>query len=338
MNMKLLKPLVLLLVLVMGWSACSTEVNLEAEWKDIPIVYGFLNVQDTAHYVRVQKAFLEPGGDAIQIAQNSDSIYYDDIAVSLENRTKGTSFPLERVNGENEGYFKEEGLFANSPNILYKIDAVLADLEGGDEVVLRIDRGDELPPAMAETIVLSEIDSVGSSPSNNINRWRYDQLLPVVWRPGPEAQIFDVRFIIHYREVTPGQMVEPVAKTVEWVVSRSVLRDDPDSAREKVDVSGEAFYAFLGSAIPPSEGEVRLFDYINIVITGAGAEFRDFILVEQANTGITSAQNIPIFTNVEEGLGVFTSRYQLVRRGIRLGDEARDSLSNGIYTRDINFN
>lgn len=338
MNMNLLKPLVLLLVLVMGWSACSTEVNLEAEWKDIPIVYGFLNVQDTAHYVRVQKAFLEPGGDALQIAQISDSIYYDDIAVSLENITKGTSFPLERVNGEDEGYPKEEGIFANSPNVLYKIGAQLADLEGSDEVVLRVDRGDELPPAVAETVVLSEIDSVTSSPANNINRWRYDQLMPVVWRPGPEAQIFDVRFIIHYREVTAGQMQEPVPKTVEWVVNRSVLRDDPNSAREKVDVSGEAFYAFLGSAIPPSQGEIRIFDYIDIIITGAGSEFRDFILVEQANTGITSAQNVPVFTNIEEGLGVFSSRYQLVRRGIRLGGEARDTLEEGMFTRDINFN
>ncbi|MEQ8704573.1 MAG: hypothetical protein RIC19_11670 [Phaeodactylibacter sp.] len=336
--MKLLKPIVLLFVLVAGWSACSTEVNLEAEWKDIPIVYGFLNVQDSAHYIRVQKAFLEPGGDALQVAQINDSIYYSDVAVTLENRTKGTSFVLERVNGEEEGYDKEEGVFSNSPNILYKISAEEADLEGGNEVFLRVDRGDELPPATATTIVLSPIDSVSSSPSNNINTWRYNQLLPVSWRPGPEALIFDVRFIIHYREVIPGQMEEPVAKTLEWVVNKSVLRDNPDGEREKVDISGQSFFAFLGSAIPPSQGEVRVFDFIDIVITGAGEEFRDFVLVEQANTGITSAQNIPIYTNVEEGLGVFTSRYQLVRRGVRLGGEARDTLENGIFTRDINFN
>lgn len=336
--MKLLKPTILLLVLVMGWSACSTEVNLEAEWKDIPIVYGFLNIQDTAHYVRVQKAFLEPGGDALEIAQNSDSIYYDEVTVVLENLTQGTSFVLERVNGENEGYAKEDGLFANSPNVLYKISAEEANLEGGDEVSIRVERGDEVSPATAETIVLNKIDSVGSSPSPNINRWRYNQLLSVAWRPGPEARIFDVRFIIHYREVTPGEMMEPVPKTVEWVVNKSVLREDADSEREKVDISGQSFYSFLGSAIPPSQGEIRLFDYIDIVITGAGEEFRDYVLVEQANTGITSAQNIPVYTNIEGGLGVFTSRYQLRRRGLRLGGEARDSLENGMFTRDINFN
>jgi hypothetical protein len=336
--MKLLKPTFLLLVLVMGWSACSTEVNLEAEWKDIPIVYGFLNIQDTAHYVRVQKAFLEPGGDALQIAQVSDSIYYDGINVVLENRTQGTSFVLQRVNGEDEGYFKEEGLFANSPNILYKLDAEEAGLEGGDEVSIRVERGDELPPATAETIILNEIDSVATSPSNTINRWRYNQMLAVAWSPGPEAQIFDVRFIIHYREVTPGQGQDPVEKTLEWVVNKSILRQDSDSQREKVDIPGQGFYSFLGASIPPSEGEIRLFDYIDIIITGAGEEFRDLVLVEQANTGITSAQNIPVYTNIEEGLGVFTSRFQLVRRGIRIGNEARDSLQNGIFTKDINFN
>ncbi|NRA48894.1 MAG: DUF4249 family protein [Phaeodactylibacter sp.] len=336
--MKLLKPVFLLFVLVLGWSGCSTEVNLEAEWKDIPIIYSFLNIQDTTHYVRVQKAFLEPGGDALQIAQINDSIYYNNAVVTLENRTKGTSFVLERVNGEDEGLLKEEGVFSNSPNILYKVSAEEADLEGGDEIFIRVDRGDDVLPATAETVILSPIDSVAASPANNINRWRYEQLLPVVWKPGAESQIFDVRFIIHYREVTPGQGDEPEAKTVEWVINKSVLREDEDSQREKVDVSGEGFYAFLGSAIPPSEGEIRIFDFFDIVITGAGPEFRDFILVEQANAGITSAQNIPVYTNVEGGLGVFTSRYQLVRKGIRLGGEARDTLQDGIFTREINFN
>lgn len=334
----MLKPGFLLLVLVMGWSACSTEVNLEAEWKDIPVVYGFLSVQDTAHYIRIQKAFLEPGGDALQIAQINDSIYYDNLSVTLENRTQGTTFVLERVNGEDEGYVKDEGIFSNSPNTLYKLDAEEASLEGGDEVFLQINRGDDLPPATAETIIISQMDSVASSPPNNISQLRYNQLLPITWRPGPEAQIFDVRIVFHYRELIPGQTEEPVAKTVEWVINKSVLREDTDSQREKVDISGQALFAFLGSAIPPSEGEVRLFDYMDIFITGAGKEFREFVLVAQANAGITSAQNIPTYTNVQEGLGVFTSRVQLMRTGFRLGGEARDTLEDGMFTRDINFN
>ena len=68
------------------FSACETDFQLEGEWKDIPVVYAFLSEQDTAYYVRVEKAFLEPGGDATEIAQIPDSIYYkeEQISVSLE--------------------------------------------------------------------------------------------------------------------------------------------------------------------------------------------------------------------------------------------------------------
>ena len=51
-------------LVVLFFSSCETDVVLEGEWKDIPVVYAFLSIQDTAHYVRVEKAFLQPGGDA----------------------------------------------------------------------------------------------------------------------------------------------------------------------------------------------------------------------------------------------------------------------------------
>ena len=56
------------------WSACETDFQLEGEWKDIPVVYAFLTQQDTASSVRVERAFLEPGGNARDIAQIPDSI------------------------------------------------------------------------------------------------------------------------------------------------------------------------------------------------------------------------------------------------------------------------
>ncbi len=337
--MTLTKKLSFSFLAAIALASCSTEVALESEWKDIPVVYAFLSVQDTAHYVRVQKAFLEPGGDAVQIAQIADSIYYGpgDITVSLENSTTGDSYVLERVDGNQEGYPKQEGAFANDPNILYKLPAGQAVLSGGDEVALRIDRGDNLPPVTAQTIVLNEIDSVSSSPSNQISQWRYPQLRAVAWRPGLEAQIFDVRFVINYRESTPENPTQFTKKTLEWVVAKEVERTDADAERLKIDIQGQSFYAFLGGALPPSQGEIRIFDNMDLYITGSGQELLDFVRVAQANTGITSAQSIPTYTNLDGGLGVFTSRYQLKRTGFRITGEARDSLVNGIFTRSLNF-
>jgi hypothetical protein len=315
---------------------CTTDFDLEAEWKDIPIVYAFISIQDTAHYVRVQKAFLEPGGNALEIAQIPDSIYYQNINVELVNLQTGQSYALDRVDGNLEGYPKEEGVFANSPNVLYKVRANLLNLKGGERLRLVLNRGDELPPVTAETTVVAEIDSVTSVPSRNINRWLYTELKQLAWRPGLEARIFDARLVIHYRESQPSSPSVFERKSLEWVINPAVFNES-NEPRVTITASGDAFYRFIGNNISKSTGEIRLFEELELVVTGAGEELYQFVRLRQANTGITSAQNLPVYTNMSEGLGIFSSRYTMRRTGIRLQQEARDSLVNGIYTKDLNF-
>ncbi len=315
---------------------CTTDFDLEAEWKDIPIVYAFISIQDTAHYVRVQKAFLEPGGNALEIAQIPDSIYYQNINVELVNLQTGQSYTLDRVDGNLEGYPKEEGVFADSPNVLYKVRANQLNLKGGERLRLVLNRGDELPLVTAETTVVTEIDSVTSVPSRNINRWLYTELKQLAWRPGPEARIFDARLVIHYRESQPSNPSVFERKSLEWVVNPSVFNES-NEPRVTINASGDAFYRFIGNNISKSVGEIRLFEELELVVTGAGEELYQFVRLRQANTGITSAQNLPVYTNMSEGLGIFSSRYTMRRTGIRLQQEARDSLINGIYTKDLNF-
>jgi len=319
-------------------SSCTTDFDLEAEWQNIPIVYGFISIQDTAHYVRVQKAFLEPGGNAIEIATNPDSIYYgpDEITVILENTETGQSFTMERVDGNLEGYPKEDGAFATSPNILYKLPADVVNLNGGDPIRLIINRGDELEPAIAETNVAGVVDSVPSSPPPKINRWLYTQNQNFGWKTDPMNKIFDLRFVIKYREFENDDPTTIVEKELEWVVSDAIINED-DEDRLVYRVLGSSFYNFIGQNIPEKENVSRLFDQFDVYITGAGPELFEFVRLQQANSGITSAQNIPIYSNIEGGLGVFTSRYQLFRPKIRLDREARDTLIDGIYTKHLNF-
>lgn len=87
---------------------------------------------------------------------------------------QGIFFVLQCVNGEDEGYFKEEGLFVNFLNILYKFDVEEAGLEGGDEVLICVERGDELLLVIVEIIILNEIDFVVIFLLNIINCWCYN--------------------------------------------------------------------------------------------------------------------------------------------------------------------
>lgn len=65
--MKRIKGLVLLCLL--GSLSCSEDFQLTEPWKDIPVVYGFINVRDTAQYVRVERLFVDENIPASQIAK-----------------------------------------------------------------------------------------------------------------------------------------------------------------------------------------------------------------------------------------------------------------------------
>jgi len=149
------------------WQSCSNDFELNADFKDIPIVYGFIDINDEDHYIRIQRAFLDGETSAIQIAQIHDSIYYDNIDVSL--LVNGNqSFTLEEINGEDVGIFKEEGAFANSPNTLYTISQAEIGLQGCDEVTLVINRGDNLPPVTATTTIVGDVTEI-TQPRIGIN-------------------------------------------------------------------------------------------------------------------------------------------------------------------------
>ena len=55
--------------------SCSNDLEINAPWKDVTVVFGLLNIDSTTHYVRISKAFLGEG-DALEFASQFDSIYY----------------------------------------------------------------------------------------------------------------------------------------------------------------------------------------------------------------------------------------------------------------------
>lgn len=324
----------LFFLLLLILSACSTDIELEAEWKDIPVVYGFLSKNDTAHYIRVEKAFLEPGGDALKIAQNPDSLYYgESVQVRLERLSKGEIFDLERVDGNLEGYPREEGVFANRPNYLYKIKANLIKLQERERIRLIIDRGEGTELTEAETAVLEDMSLSDSSPPINVN-WAYDRQVTFRWRTGANTRLFDLRLVINIEEREPdGASSE---RSLTWVLTDQ-LENTEGSSQMSFSVIGEDFYKFLAGELEDADAKTRFFKNMEVQVVGGGVELLEFQRVNLANTGITSSQTPPVYTNLSEGRGIFSSRTQATRKGLNISSLSRDSLRNGIHTKHLNF-
>jgi len=115
------------------FTSCSKDFEINDDYKDITIVYGLLNPNDSLSYIRIEKAFLT-NGDIYQTAQIPDSnLYPNKLEVKLydNNGNKVVTFDTITI------YNKEEGIFyAPIMQVYYAKTKLL--LNDNDEYTLKI--------------------------------------------------------------------------------------------------------------------------------------------------------------------------------------------------------
>lgn len=313
--------------------ACSTDFDLEGNFESLPVIYAFINKQDTAHYIRVERTFLTGGADATQLAMDPNNLYFPSAKVELEKVGTTQKFSLTRVDGNQEGYIREEGPFAKAPNYLYKIKANQLNLKGGETLRVIVTPGEGLGTATAETSVLTDLQSL-DRPASPVTMVDYNRSITFAWNAPLTARLFDLRLRIHYRESTSSSTF--VNKTLEWPVVKDLEREDQE-IRVAYTITGEQFYKFLAANIDGTASRRRVFDGFDVLVTAGGQEMADFVRISRANLGITSSQVTPKYSNVTGGVGVFSSRNTLLRTALQLSGPSSDSLRLGKYTKNLGF-
>ena len=75
MKLRIFSFLAALIVL----SACKNEIDINAPYKDIPVVYGFLDQNQATQYIRIQKLYQNAANQTTdQGAKIADSLYFDE--------------------------------------------------------------------------------------------------------------------------------------------------------------------------------------------------------------------------------------------------------------------
>jgi len=338
--MRILKFSFFILVSLVFTNSCSNELNLTAEPRDIPIVYGVLAANSPVHFIRVERAFVDPDIGPLILAQEPDSLYYENATVEILNLDTDQRFRLDRVDATLEGFPRENGIFATDPNIIYRISSSQMPLEGGENLQLQINRGENFELITADTKIIPSME-ITRPVMPTIRGWTNDVQQRISWKPNSDdTRIFDIEIRFNYDERvnTPGSPTE--SKTISWfpLKNRGISDTERGATQLSNEISGGAFYQFVGSAIDNSEPAIRAARGIDIVVHGGGTEIERFFTITLANTGITSSQDVPSFTNISSGgQGIFSSRSTGIFRNIQLELDARDSLLFGRFTGDLNF-
>ena len=95
-----------------------------------------------------------------------------------------------------------------------------------------------------------------------------------------------------------------------------------------------SFFSFLKLNLIKDDTKVRYFNSIDLVMTVGSEDLNTYIKVNKPITGIV--QERPQFTNINNGIGLFSSRYTKVRYGFPLTSSSIDFLKS-IDGLDRNF-
>lgn len=307
------------LALTMLFNACSTDVDLYADYKDITIVYGLLDSGKDTNYVKINKAFLGPG-NALDIALIADSCNYPfklDAKIveyranaGTNNYQKTRELVLDTMtihNKETDGffyapdqlvYYTKEKIFNNTNQYKYQYE-------------LLIDRGDTVLSARTNMV-----GGYGFDIGNGLMSFSGENAKTITFSPCPNAAIYEVRLSFRFTEVTPNH--DSTHRCMEYSLgtfTENELYPTMTDHQYVISHKSNRFFTelahFLGKDTLNQNVERVVFtdNAFGIWVAAGGEELYNFISVNGPSSSIV--QNIPEYTNVVGGYGVFSSRTML---------------------------
>lgn len=297
-------------------SACSTDIDINADWKETTVVYGLLGATDSTHYLRIHKSYLDPKRGALEVAQIKDSLYYGpSLVVSIEevNATGAivNTYICERIDTS----LLQPGVFAGPEMVLYRFYAT--NLNANHTFRLTVNTGNIV--ATSETQPIAYPGSLPSGippggfvpPSYQGMDWSR-QSHSINMRAPRNAKMFNVTVRIIYDEwnqftVTPTDTPGLQRKTIDWLAAsnRQVRNVNADESFQ-IRLTGRNMFNFMNAVIPVDPNVNRRLRGTLFIFDFADDNLNTFLQVNQPSSSIVDVR--PAFTNIENGLGIFAAR------------------------------
>ncbi len=305
--------------------ACSTDIDLYADYKQVPVIYGLLDANADTNFIKITRVFYVQG-DAYQVAQNPDSSYYpgkldvrlveycndDSIreivldTITIHDKQTGTFYaPSQKL------YYTAEslGVNTNKDHYSYCLKVVLpdrvlstkADLVGNDRFEV-------------QSLALNfSKEYIGAVPRH------------FLYRPAVNGAFYQVTFSFTFLEQREPDG-DSVPRTMSWEVG--TFTDDYFALHMDGDAyvfpyRPEDFYAtlrkFVGDDTTLLDVQRFIGDYpAEVTIVAGGENLRQYVYNNNTENGFSQGDNE--FSLIDGGYGVFSSRMTMSRR-VRLAGE-----------------
>jgi len=293
--------------------SCETDFNVIADYKEVAIVYGLLNQNDSVQYLRINKAFLGEG-NALAYSQVADSSSFgSDITVILTETTTG-GIKKEILFDTVTLYNKQEGAFYSPGQLFYASNEKLNENYNYELKVVNKKTSYEV--SSQTNLIHSFSITKPASGAKTLNMKRsLTTSQKFSWKNAQNGKRYQFKFIFNYKEL--GITGDTTYHTIEWIFPEKTTENTDGSGESEVGYLNEDFYKLCESKIPYStqatEDEVfkRFASNCDLEVTAIGDEFNTYIEANGPTTGVLMEK--PNYSNITNGLGLLSCRYEIHR-------------------------
>jgi len=317
--------------------SCSTDFDINAEKKEIAIVYGLLNQTDTAQYVKITKAFLGENNALEMATDPAYSSYGEDLEVTvtqIHNGSEAGTYTLDKVWISD----KDTGIFYSPLQEVYRFIPT-TPLSPSDSFRLRIYNTYSGNVVTATTNLIHDfsITKPVYNPDNPqlglVGASLTYGTFEATWKSGKNGRIYEPLFRFHYREVNINTN-DTTDKYVDWRLSTVKSEKLNGGEALSTNYNTEDFYKNIAAKVPVDANVVRLIGKVDFIISAGGDELSIYMDLNEPSTSII--QERPLYTNISNGLGIFSCRYTK-KYSYNLTAFSIQKLMNGEYTSNLGF-
>lgn len=316
-----------LLLIAVCFAACSEDVELYADSNPLPIVYSLLDPASETQYVRIGKSY-QPNDNTATNPPASDSTVWDIThEVYIEEYTDGIKGKTFRYKPDTT-IKKDTGFF---PVTNLRVYSSAFKPVSGNTYQLYVYFPDLDLMASAKTIVHGSPDIVDPLPLS-IRKITFDTGTSYKIRcyPGQNTGIYQMTFRIHYLDsTTAGLEVNSADYTSEAIFeqrSNQILT---------FTMGGGGFYEAMSNEIPIKQGVVRSVVSVEFIIITGGNDLGFLYRTSIGQGG--NFNNLSEYTNIGNGIGIFSSRIVTRIPNLTLSNVTLDLLAHSEITRSLGF-
>lgn len=324
------------------FTACDTDINVNAPSKDVAVVYGLLNVDTTVQVFKINRLY-QTTGDANEAAKDRNLQEYSNLEAYLVEVSSSTRFKLEEFEVTN----KEEGAFYAPNQTLYRVDMErYPDKSSEYRLEIKTTEGTQVNANSTLVYFQDDLNSgfadIGRLRQTGLNfvganNTIQDQVRVNISQPY-FARSFEFYIDFHYYDVfqdnSRSERKTISFRTGTYFFNSIVSPENPTGTTYPVRFNAFSFYDIIARNVPdisttPNVKRREPEPNVNLRVVYAHDELTTYMEVTQPSGSLL--EDKPPFTNVENGIGIFSARMNR-NLEVLLTTQSFDELATGLIT------